>query len=156
MKRVLLLFFFGALVIGVHAQTPQTCWSLTGNTGTSSSNFIGTTDNAPLIFKTNNTERMRLLPNVSYLGVGTDDPQALLHLNYYQPGGKVFTNGNLPEEEDNSKKPLPLVSLLRLTSNAFDLVSDFRIYSISGNLTMQQTEKSNFNIFGCNFVIIRR
>jgi len=32
----------------------QTAWSLTGNAGTTNSNFIGTTDNNPLIFKVNN------------------------------------------------------------------------------------------------------
>jgi hypothetical protein len=36
-------------------------WGLTGNAGTNpSTNFLGTTDNNGLIFKTNNTERMRL------------------------------------------------------------------------------------------------
>jgi hypothetical protein len=29
-------------------------WSLTGNSGTSASNFIGTTDNHPLLFRVNN------------------------------------------------------------------------------------------------------
>ena len=38
-------------------------WSLTGNTGTTSSNFIGTTDNAPLNFKVNNTFAGSLSPN---------------------------------------------------------------------------------------------
>jgi len=32
----------------------QTTWSLTGNAGTTNSNFIGTTDNKPLIIKVNN------------------------------------------------------------------------------------------------------
>jgi hypothetical protein len=36
-------------------------WGLTGNAGTNpSTNFLGTTDNNGLIFKTNNTERMRI------------------------------------------------------------------------------------------------
>ncbi|NUM30889.1 MAG: hypothetical protein HUU47_01015 [Bacteroidetes bacterium] len=32
-----------------------TAWKITGNSGTTSSNFIGTTDNVPLYFKVNNT-----------------------------------------------------------------------------------------------------
>lgn len=37
-------------------------WSLTGNTGTNpASNFVGTSDNVDLVFKSNNTERIRLL-----------------------------------------------------------------------------------------------
>ncbi|HVX27310.1 MAG TPA: hypothetical protein VHB70_13260, partial [Parafilimonas sp.] len=35
-------------------------WSLNGNTGTTTSNFLGTTDAKSLVFKTNNTEQMRL------------------------------------------------------------------------------------------------
>jgi hypothetical protein len=41
-----------------------TDWRLVGNTGTNeSANFLGTTDNQPLVFRTNNTERMRVLTN---------------------------------------------------------------------------------------------
>src|SRR5262245_20659246 len=36
-------------------------WLTSGNTGITTSNFIGTIDNADLIFKTNNVERGRLL-----------------------------------------------------------------------------------------------
>src|ERR1043165_7334480 len=36
-------------------------WNLTGNTGTNpATNFVGTTDNKDLVFRTNNTERMRI------------------------------------------------------------------------------------------------
>jgi len=39
-----------------------TDWRLIGNTGTNAStNFLGTTDNQPLVFRTDNTERMRIL-----------------------------------------------------------------------------------------------
>jgi len=39
-----------------------TDWRLVGNTGTNAStNFLGTTDNQPLVFRTNSTERMRVL-----------------------------------------------------------------------------------------------
>ena len=39
-------------------------WLLGGNSGTNpASQFIGTTDNQPLVFKTNNAEKMRLLAN---------------------------------------------------------------------------------------------
>ncbi|WP_330745055.1 cell wall anchor protein [Chryseobacterium sp. CP-77] len=49
-------------------------WSTTGNSGTNpSNNFIGTTDNQPLIFKTNNTKVMNILPN-GVVKVGINDP----------------------------------------------------------------------------------
>jgi len=51
-------------------------WQLTGNSGTNAStNFVGTTDNTDLVFRTNNTEKMRLTGSGS-LGVGTASPAA--------------------------------------------------------------------------------
>lgn len=62
-------------------------WLLSGNVA-SASHFLGTTNSQPLVFKTNNTERMRLLANGN-LGIGTDSPGALLHVN-----GSAKINGN--------------------------------------------------------------
>lgn len=58
-------------------------WSLTGNSGTNSStNFIGTSDNVALSFRTNNTERMNLSATGG-LGIGSSsfdgtNPEKLL------------------------------------------------------------------------------
>jgi hypothetical protein len=38
-------------------------WELTGNAGTTAANFLGTTDNRPLVIKTNNSEAMQVDPN---------------------------------------------------------------------------------------------
>lgn len=43
-------------------------WSLTGNSGTTSSNFIGTTDNTPLYFKLNNTNAGRIATDKTAFG----------------------------------------------------------------------------------------
>ena len=51
MKRSSLILTGLFLIVRVFAQTP---WSVSGNSGTTASNFIGTTDRMPLIFKTNN------------------------------------------------------------------------------------------------------
>ena len=49
-------------------------WSRTGNAGTNpTTNFIGTTDNSALVFRSNNLERFRLLANGS-VGIGTSAP----------------------------------------------------------------------------------
>ena len=51
-------------------------WDLTGNAGTDpTTNFLGTIDAQPLIFKTNDTEVMRLSADGD-LGVGTNNPGA--------------------------------------------------------------------------------
>lgn len=55
-------------------------WGLTGNSGTNpTTQFIGTTDAQPLAFKTNNTERMRILSD-GKVGIGTNVPDRKLHV----------------------------------------------------------------------------
>ncbi|MCW3102625.1 MAG: hypothetical protein JWO09_1065 [Bacteroidetes bacterium] len=57
-----------------------TYWNLTGNTGTTpTSNFLGTTDNKDLAFRTNNIERMRIT-SAGKIGIGTSTPTATLHI----------------------------------------------------------------------------
>ena len=70
--------------MGVNAQSSGTTgfWDLQGNDQTFGRCFIGTTDNQPLIFKTGNMERMRLLPDKPFFGIGIPTPQATLHLHY--------------------------------------------------------------------------
>jgi hypothetical protein len=51
-------------------------WSLTGNAGTNPvTNFLGTTDNQALVFRTNNTEQVRIT-NAGNVGIGTSTPGA--------------------------------------------------------------------------------
>jgi hypothetical protein len=53
-------------------------WLLSGNNiSNPATQFLGTTSNQPLVFRTNNTEKMRLLANGN-LGIGTTSPVDLL------------------------------------------------------------------------------
>jgi len=79
-KSLLFLILLSFAFMDVYAQTPY--WNTTGNALTNSTQFIGTTDFNPLIFKTNGLERMQLLPNKAFLGIGVSNPQATLHLFY--------------------------------------------------------------------------
>lgn len=55
-------------------------WHLSGNTGTNpANNFIGTTDGQDLAFRTNNTERARLM-NGGRFGIGLPNPADQLHV----------------------------------------------------------------------------
>jgi len=71
-------------------------WSLTGNAGTAPGvNFIGTRDNKTLVFKTNNTGRMRIT-DVGIVGINATNPVGKLnvggtsnHLSLSSPGNVV-------------------------------------------------------------------
>jgi hypothetical protein len=61
--------------------TPSDAWLTLGNAGTTpGTHFLGTTDNVDLVFKTNNTENMRILAGGN-IGIGTPSPLAKLHIN---------------------------------------------------------------------------
>lgn len=66
-------------------------WQIGGNSGLSENrNALGTTDNVSVKFITNDIVRMRLMPNGNF-GIGTDEPQRLLHVN----GAIRFQNLNI-------------------------------------------------------------
>jgi hypothetical protein len=67
--------------IFVGTATSGNLWTITGNAGTNpGSNFLGTTDNTRLVFRTNNTEKMTILSN-GYTGIGTNNPTRALSIN---------------------------------------------------------------------------
>ncbi|HCQ29376.1 MAG TPA: hypothetical protein DIU39_03755, partial [Flavobacteriales bacterium] len=74
-------------------------WLLTGNAGTTAgTNFLGTTVAQDLVFKTNNTENMRITNTNGYVGIGTPSPTTTLQLNnniYFDEG-----NGNIAVNPD--------------------------------------------------------
>src|SRR3954466_12375220 len=68
-------------------------WSLTGNSGTNPpTNFLGTTDSKALVFKTGNTERMRINPTGNgNVGIGVTNPLQRLDVNGNINLGKGFS-----------------------------------------------------------------
>ena len=55
-------------------------WDLTGNKGTNpTTNFLGATDNQPLIIRTNNTEKVRVT-STGNVGIGTTNPARTLEI----------------------------------------------------------------------------
>jgi len=71
-----------------------THWTITGNAGTApGANFMGTTDNQHLVFKTNGTERMRIL-NTGFVGIGTSTPDVefeVVSTQIFNPHGIMGT-----------------------------------------------------------------
>lgn len=55
-------------------------WTANGNSNVGANSFIGTTTNFPLVFKSNNNEGARLLPN-GRLGIGTSTPTSTIDVN---------------------------------------------------------------------------
>lgn len=69
-----------SMALLVSSLTFAQSWNTTGNSGTNpANNFIGTTDNQPLIFKSNNIESLRIKPNGN-IGIGATNPDAKLHV----------------------------------------------------------------------------
>lgn len=67
-------------------------WSLTGNAGTvPGTNYLGTSDNQRLVFSTNVTEKMTILPSGD-VGIATSIPDARLHLG----NGMLKIDGAIP------------------------------------------------------------
>jgi trimeric autotransporter adhesin len=80
-----------ALVCFMHSKTFAQDWRITGNSGTTAgSNFVGTTDNVPLSFRTNNAVRMRIAANGN-IGIGTTNPLQKLDVNGNINIGKGFS-----------------------------------------------------------------
>ncbi len=77
-KVSLLIVCFLFAVGSANAQASGPVWTITGNSGTTDANYIGTIDPQPLIFKTSETEWMRISPTGD-VGMGTTTPSTQLH-----------------------------------------------------------------------------
>jgi hypothetical protein len=101
-------------------------WSVNGNPGTDPAlNFLGTTDDQPLIIKTNGVERMRVANSTynGYVGIGDTDPAYRLELpNLANPGGRGRANSWLTYSSMRWKEEI------RPLENALDKVMRLRGY----------------------------
>lgn len=91
--RTIFIFLFSLFIYGTSlAQS----WSLTGNAGTNpTTNFVGTTDNQRLVFRSDSVERMTILAN-GKVGIGTSAPQLLFHVFSSTAAQQVGISGTDP------------------------------------------------------------
>ncbi len=73
------------------AGTAANAWGLTGTTGTTAANFIGTTDNKPVVIKTNNTQAMNIDTN-GYVTISSGIPGPLVTKLYVEGDSYVYGN----------------------------------------------------------------
>jgi hypothetical protein len=101
-------------------------WGLTGNGGTNPTfNFLGTTDDQPVIIKTNGVERMRISNSAynGYVGIGDVDPAFRLELpNLANPAGRGRANSWLTYSSMRWKEEI------RPIENALERVMQLRGY----------------------------
>lgn len=118
-------------------------WLLTGNTGTTpGTNYIGTTDNKDIIFKTSplsTDERMRILGTSGFIGIGITTPFYRLHIN--NGGVKI---GNLTDATSRAN------NVLRFGDGDYvkigELEADDRLsFSASGGYNFMGTGYVTFN-----------
>jgi hypothetical protein len=91
-SSLILIAFLSLAALVSNAQS----WSLSGNNGTTTSNFLGTKDQKPIVFKTNNIERMRIT-KTGEIGIGTTAPSYPLTVNASANHGidvRVTASGN--------------------------------------------------------------
>lgn len=91
----------------------SSAWKYTGNAATNPVNhFIGTTDAQPLLFRTNNTEKLRI-ESAGNIGIGNSAPKAKLHVentllgiagptSTIPPGTSLLLQGNSVESQFNA------------------------------------------------------
>jgi hypothetical protein len=77
MKHLLCILL---IVSSGHIAMAQT-WNLAGNSGTTASDFLGTTDSISLLLRTNNLERARLTANGNFLLGTTTNSTYKLDIN---------------------------------------------------------------------------
>lgn len=107
-------------------------WKLIGNTGTSqSANFIGTTDNAGLSFRTNNIIR-QTISSTGNIGIGTTTPTTLLDID-----------GSLPTLRINNNMPFADTELRFTQSGSAGDLPVFIKYSNSSDLFQITAAKTN-------------
>ncbi|HZK76647.1 MAG TPA: hypothetical protein VFD13_07040 [Candidatus Kapabacteria bacterium] len=105
----------------------STAWQLTGNAGTvAGTNFVGTTDNNDLVFKTNSVEGMRLTTG-SNLGIGTAAPTSRIQTVAAGAKTAAYTGNLLTNTATTSTASITKYGAQVLSTGAWSGASDTNV-----------------------------
>ena len=145
----------------VKFSTGGAAWELTGNSVTGTGNFLGTTNNNFLAFRTNNVERLRVLVNGN-VGIGTTTPSQRLHLSggnfrldgAFMPNNQAGTTGQALLSAGAGVAPIWGVNLSGLNEISRWIyppmtVTNNTIYTITANIPgVTNTSSAFVNLIG--------
>lgn len=114
---------------------PGSAWAVTGNSGTSPfTNFIGTVDSTDMIFRTNNTERLRIKAKGQIaLGLGATSPLAQIDVFANTVNDTVIFRGR-NNNAQGAITQIGSIERLKDFSNTIDLNNGSNTTGVSVNL----------------------
>lgn len=122
----------GTAAAPVWSVTTAAGWNTTGNAGTNpATNFIGTTDNQPLVVRTNNTEKLRITA-AGNVGIGNATPGVKLQIT--DTGNVAMRIGNALNGGSGGDLQLgnPNHGLRRNLTTSGGTLNDVAVYTSTG------------------------
>ena len=110
--------------------TPAAGWNLSGNAGTNpATNFIGTSDNQPLVVRANNAEAARVLAN-GRVGIGVAAPETKLHV--VEPGEAAVRVSSGNQDKMSFQLGNSWHGISRSLATSGGMVNDVALYTSTG------------------------
>jgi hypothetical protein len=101
-----------------HPSTPPTAWLTSGNF-LNGGEFLGSTNNQPLIFKTNNTEQMRITPT-GKIGIGTTSPNPSAILDIVSNTTGILIPRLTTSQRNSISSPAQGLLIFNTSTNSFE------------------------------------
>lgn len=142
MKKIFILF--AGILLFFHGYSQS--WSLTGNAGTTPpTDFLGTTDAEPLVFKTNGVQQATILTSGNF-GIGISTPVSLLHVYSTTADFQATLSGTSPSLRFFSGTTVNAYSTGRL--GFVTLANSFVAGAAIGDFVLQNVDTTHSLIFG--------
>lgn len=148
MKKLILICTIVLMANGIQAQ-----WRISGNVGTTNSNFLGTLDQMPLSIRTNDELKIHITAG-DKIGFFTELPQANLHLHHtaslINPLTLPIFDTIRPDDKGGDSQTNNNTFLFTNDLTGGTLSDGFIITQASRQITLKQQENSPFRLFAMN------